>query len=160
MHAATKSAAEAGVAAPAPWILASSGAWRRSVALRSGDAPADGLQAVFEISAKFRGIRWFCPPWKFENFKNNNLNIFKSIFKNNLKWISAEISRNFTKFADFGHVRNFLSNEIENPGADLSRWKPRLGCGHTMAASLDMYYSPWRHCGGRIIALGVHAVQS
>ena len=24
--------------------------------------------------------------------------------------------RNFVKFGDFGHVRNFLTNEIQNPG--------------------------------------------
>ena len=49
---------------------------------------------MFKISVKFHEIRWFCPPPKFENFRNNNLNIFKSIFKNSLKWISAEILRN------------------------------------------------------------------
>ena len=26
--------------------------------------------------------------------------------------------RNFAKFGDFGHVRNFLTNEIQNPGAN------------------------------------------
>jgi len=64
---------------------------------------------VFKISAKFR--RNFA---KFADFGpgNNNLNIFKNIFKNSLKII---FGRNFTKFADFGYVRNFLSNEIENP---------------------------------------------
>ena len=86
MHAATKSAAEAGVAAPAPWILASSGAWRRSVARRRGGVTADGLQVVFEISANFRGIWWFRPPPK-----------FKSIFKNNLK---INFGRNFAKFCE------------------------------------------------------------
>ena len=39
------------------------------------------LQSVFNISAKFCEIRWFRPPPKFEKFGNNNLNIFKSIFK-------------------------------------------------------------------------------
>ena len=47
------------------------------------------------------------------NFGNNNLNIFKSIFKNSLK---INFGRNFAKFADFGHVQKNLSNEIENPG--------------------------------------------
>ena len=56
------------------------------------------------------------PPPKFENFGNNNLNIFKSIFKNSLK---MNFVRNFTKFGDFGHVRNFLTNEIQNPGATI-----------------------------------------
>ena len=53
------------------------------------------------------------PPPKFENFINNNLNIFKSIFKNSLK---MNFGRNFAKFRDFGHVRIFLTNEIQNPG--------------------------------------------
>jgi len=54
------------------------------------------------------------PPPKFENFGNNNLNIFKSIFKNNLK---MNFGRNFAKFGDFGHVRIFLTNEIQNRGS-------------------------------------------
>ena len=64
---------------------------------------------VFKISAKFR------PPPKFVNFGNNNLKIFKSIFKNSLK---MNFGRNFAKFGDFGHVRNFSTNEIQNPGAN------------------------------------------
>ena len=33
--------------------------------------------------------------------------------------------RNFTKFGDFGHVRNFLTNEIQNPGCNQgSRYRP------------------------------------
>ena len=37
------------------------------------------LLSVFKISAKFR------PPPKFVNFGNNNLKLFKIIFKNSLK---------------------------------------------------------------------------
>ena len=55
------------------------------------------------------------PPPKFENFENNNLNIFKSIFKNSLK---MNFGRNFAKFGDFGHNRNFLTNEIQNPATN------------------------------------------
>jgi hypothetical protein len=33
--------------------------------------------------------------------------------------------RNFAKFGDFGHVRNFLTNEIQNPGCNQgSRYRP------------------------------------
>ena len=32
--------------------------------------------------------------------------------------------RNFAKFADFGHVRNFFSNEFQNPAYDLLRHVP------------------------------------
>jgi len=28
--------------------------------------------------------------------------------------------RNFVKFGDFGHVRNFLTNEIQNPGCGFA----------------------------------------
>ena len=31
--------------------------------------------------------------------------------------------RNFARFGDFGHVRNFLTNEIQNPGCDRP-WRP------------------------------------
>jgi len=64
------------------------------------------------------------PPPKFKIFRNNNLNIFKSIFKNSLK---INFDRNFAKFGDFGHVRNFLTNEIQNPGKELCSLKvPRV----------------------------------
>ena len=33
--------------------------------------------------------------------------------------------RNFAKFDDFGHVRNFLTNKIQNPGCNQgSRYRP------------------------------------
>ena len=30
-------------------------------------------------------------------------------------------SQNFAKFGDFGHVRNFLTNEIQNPSSNQDR---------------------------------------
>ena len=47
--------------------------------------------------SKFREIRWFRP-----NFGNNNLNIFKSIFKNSLK---MNFGRNFAKFREIRWFR-------------------------------------------------------
>ena len=76
--------------------------------------------SMFKISAKFREIRWFRPPPKFKNFGNNNLNIFKSIFKNSLK---MNFGRNFVKFREIRWFRpcpNFFSNEFQNPGYNQS----------------------------------------
>ena len=73
-------------------------------------------------------------PPKFENFENNNLNIFKSIFKNSLK---INFGRNFAKFVDFDHVRNFFSNKFQNPG---HRWVCRnLANSSTCAAHLEFW---------------------
>ena len=31
--------------------------------------------------------------------------------------------QNFAKFGDFGHVRNFFTNEIQNPGPHGAQWR-------------------------------------
>ena len=89
-------------------------------------------------------MEWFRPSPKFENFRNNNLNIFKSIFKNSLK---MNFVRNFVKFGDFGHVRIFLTNEIQNPGWDA------LGGRSSHCRRASSPTEQWRRCsssgGGR-----------
>ena len=93
------------------------------------------LWSVFKISAKFREIRWCRPPPKFENFGNNNLNIFKSIFKNSLK---MNFGRNFAKFWWFRPCSNFFDKR----NSKLCQQFPiPISCTHVLLSfSIHIYF--------------------
>ena len=62
--------------------------------------------------------------------------------------------RNFTKFADFGHVRNFFSNEFQNPGSNCG--SGGAPAPPTAAGSMELLLNPfynfliWIHCEERL----------